>query len=64
MKKYRVSVPYYVTVFVDVEAANEREAIKIGTGKIDPVLCNNCCSEGMELGEYTGDEITAEEIKA
>ena len=65
MKKYRVTIPIFASVTVEIEAENEEEAKENASISSSlPSLCYRCSSEGIELGEYddTGD-IEAEEIE-
>jgi len=42
MKKYKVSIPWHATYFVDVEAENEEEAKIKALNEGYPQLCHQC----------------------
>lgn len=44
MKKYRVSVVYYVTHTIEIEAKNKKEALKIAYDA-QPSACVSCSKE-------------------
>ena len=63
MKKYRVTIPIFASVTVEIEAENEEDAKENAYASI-PSLCYRCSSEGIELGEYDeAVDIEAEEIE-
>lgn len=49
-KRWRVNVPYYLNVVVEVDADNEDEAIEKAFCVASPSLCHQCSGEG-DLGE-------------
>jgi hypothetical protein len=61
MKKYRVRIPYFCTVLVEVEAENEEEAKDAAVSEVYPSLCHEC-SNTVEMDEMNDDaEISVEE---
>ena len=61
MKLYSVSIPYYASVFVKVQANSKEEAIELAYEKADGGLCFHC-SEHVEIYEASGDEPDAQEL--
>lgn len=53
-KTYNVALPYYATVFVQVEASSREEAIEKAIEEASPSICCHCARE-IELDEYNSD---------
>lgn len=61
LKKYNVNIPYYASVFIDVEAKNREEAVEIAYKKVHAeVYCH--CSRHVEICEPMNDEPHVEEL--
>lgn len=62
MKKYLVSIPYFCTYLLKVEAESAEAAKELALSQGHPSLC--CyCSDTLEMDEMNDEaEITVEEI--
>ncbi len=54
MKKWSIAIPWHCTVFIEVEAETEKEAIEKGECRVYPTLCHQC-TDHVELGESNSD---------
>jgi hypothetical protein len=61
IKKYSVSIPYYASVFVKVEAESKEQALEKAYEQARPGLCHQC-SDRVEVFEATDEEADVEEL--
>ena len=60
LKKFRVSIPFFCSYFVTVEAEDEKKAVAKAVENAHPSICYHCSNQ-IEIGEMDDScEITSE----
>ena len=63
LKKYSVSIPWFCSVIVQVEAAHKEEAEEKALREAGPSLCHQC-SDNIDMGEWDSEgDVNVYEVK-